>query len=200
MHDRLMLFRRFGISSKTQRIVLSVIALFLALLIGFLQEEPASAPPDSAAHSVESAPAATPAKDRAEAIATAIKWLESQEGGRHGGHAIARHVAKSEDDLRRSLQNSDISAASAFYDLEPAAVAIVGAVRHQPNDAGVRGWLADDATKRRLALRRSFEQPIGRIVKRNGEASHGKSAVAVLMKWREDGRPGYRLLTAYVEP
>lgn len=207
-----MLFRRFGISSKTQRITLSVIALFLALVIGYLQGEPTPSQPGSAAQGRETAQAdapardpapaqdRAPARDRADAVAKATQWLESQEGGRHGGHAIARHVGKSEDDLRRRLRNSDISTASGFYDLETAAVAIVRTVRHQPNDARVRRWLDDDADKRRLALRRSFEKPIGRIVKRNGQASHGKSAVAVLMKWREDGRQSYRLLTAYVEP
>lgn len=195
-----MLFRRFGISSKTQRITLSVIALVLALVIGFLQEKPTPTQPDSAAQGAATAPAGAPARDRADAVAKATQWLESQEGGRHGGHAIARHVGKSEDDLRRRLRNSDISVASGFYDLETAAIAIVRTVHHKPNDARVQRWLNDDADKRRLALRRSFDKPIGRIVKRNGAASHGKSAVAVLTKLREDGRPGYRLLTAYVEP
>lgn len=206
-----MLFRRFGISSKTQRISLSVIALALALLIGFLQD--GSAPAPSAASQTGAAPATaapadppTPAaqvaaaSSREQAVAQAIRWLKGQEGGDHRGHAIARHVGKSNADLRARIARDDVSVASAFYDLETAAVAIVRTVRHQPNDARVRRWLGDDASKRRLALRRTFDKPIGRIVYRSGDARDGKSAVAVLTKRRDGDRVGYRLLTAYVEP
>lgn len=193
-----MLFRRIGMTSKTKRITLSVIALALALLISFLQDDKAPAPQTDARAGATNTQTAEPSQGREAAVAQAIQWLEDQEGGAHRGHAIARHVGKSDAALRRRLDNSDISAASSFYDLETAAVHIVRTIRHQPNDARVRSWLSDNDT-RRLALRRTFEKPIGRIVRRNGDTGDGKSAVAVLVKHRDGDRQSYRLLTAYVE-
>lgn len=180
-------------TSRTKRILLSALALVLAAIIAFLQD---GSPPQDAAPPTEQVETAN---NREQAVAQAIRWLESQEGGKHRGHAIARHVGKSDAQLRQRLQEQSISAASAFYDLEMAAVAVVRTIHYKANDAKVRQWLGDDASQRRLALRRAFDRPIGRIVFRSGDARDGKSAVAVLTKWREDGEVGYRLLTAYVE-
>ena len=199
---------RFGISSKTQRILLSVIAVVLAVVIGVLQED---APPEAGARAEANQTQSSATRDNAtqdasvqnrqDAVAAAVRWLESQEGGKHRGHAIARHVAKSDADLRDRMRNDpDVRVASTFYDMETAAVAILRTIRHQPNDARVSQWLGDDGSRRRLALRRTFEKPIGRIAYADGGARDGKSAVAVLLKWRDSGNVGYRLLTAYVEP
>ena len=193
---------RFGISPRLQRISLSLIALFLAIVIAFLQGEPEVdaahpvAPPSAAAPAgVETARATT----REQAIAQAIRWLKAQEGGKHRGHTIERHVGKSDRALRDRLRREGKSVVSGFFDLETAAVAVVRTIRHKSNHERVKRWLDDDDSKRRLALRRSFKKAIGRIVYRDGNARDGKTAVAVLTKWRERGRTSYRLLTAYVE-
>ena len=205
-------FNRFGLSSRAQRILLSLIALGVALLIGFLQEDPDKARDagPTAIRGVETVlpprPAATPTgeaqaqpSERAQAIANAIRWLESKEGGEHRGHAIARHVGKSDRELKARLDRDGIAASSGFTDLETAAIAIVRTIKHQPNDERVRRWLGDNESQRRLAIRRLLDKPIGRIVYGDGDAADGRTAVAVLTKWDNDGRPGYRLLTAYVE-
>ena len=214
------MFSRFGISSRVQRIALSIIALFVAVAIGMLQGEPNEAQNASAVQPRPQAAkpaAAQPAKpepsqgvvqarstaqkpsNREQAVRQAISWLKGQEGGKHRGHTIARHVGKSDRDLQDRIDRDGKSVASGFYDMETAAVAIVRTINHKPNKARVRSWLDDDASRRRLALRRLFDKPIGRIVYRNGDRRHGKTAVAVLTKWREKGRVSYRLLTAYVE-
>lgn len=215
------MFRRFGITSRTQRIALSVIALCLAVAIGLLKEKP-DATESVVADQVQSGqtqpsrtqpgqvePATSEARNadaprarissREQAIEQAVRWLKAQEGGRHRGHAIARHVGRSEQDMRARLEREDKNVISGFYDLETAAVAIVRTIRHKPNDERVRRWLDDDASRRRLALRRMFEEPVGRIVYRNGDSRDGKTAVAVLTKSQDGGKAGYRLLTAYVE-
>lgn len=206
-----MRFGRFRMTSKTQRIVLSIAALFIAILIGVLQgdEDPrvaveraqakSSAAETKPVDASDATASANKVKSREEAVANAIRWLESQEGGKHRGHAIARHVGKSEAELRERIDRQDISAASTFFDLKTAAVAIVRTIRHKPNDAKVRQWLGDDENRRRLALRRVFDKPVGRIVYRSGKAETGYGAVAVLTKWRDGQKTGYRLLTAYVE-
>jgi|GEM_PF-2175368 len=208
------MFRRFGISSRTQRITLSLIALGLALLISFLRDGDFQSPADAGASlpipSAQSTPKETAARTvdagtaqaetREQAVAQAIRWLEAQEGGAHNGHAIARHVGKSEQDLRDRIARDGVGVASAFYDLETAAVAIVRTIRHKPNDAEVRRWLGADDSRRRLALRRIFDKPIGLVVRRNGAAEDGRTAITVLTKRQVDGRPSYSLLTAYVEP
>lgn len=202
-----MRFGRFRMTSKTQRIVLSIAALVIAILIGVLQgdEDPRvtveRAQSDFSARTQADGgtTGAGEVKSREEAVANAVRWLESQEGGEHRGHAIARHVGKSEADLRDRLDRQDISAASTFFDLQTAAVAIVRTIHHKPNDAKIRQWLGDDENRRRLALRRVFEKPIGRIVFRSGEAETGYGAVTVLTKWADGQKTGYRLLTAYVE-
>ncbi len=208
------MFRRFGMTSRTQRIVLSLIALGIAVLITQLQggardvAAPAghiadqSGPP--ATQPRQSPPAAnmppTEAQSRADAVAKAVVWLENQEGGPHRGHAIARHVGKTDSELRDRLEREGKSATSAFYDLETAAVAILRTVRHESNVAQLQSWLADDESQRRLALRRAFTKTIGRVVYPDGVGRHGHTAVAVLTKERSNGQTTYRLLTAYVEP
>ncbi len=218
-----MLFRRFNVSSRAQRIILSVAALALAVLIASLQGEPGaardaapspfrdggSAEPDARRPAADSRspdkPDAAPADDpqseaRRAAVAKAIRWLEAQEGGEHRGHTIQRHVGRTDSQLHDRVERENISAASGFTDLETAAVAIVRTIRHEPNDARVRRWLNDDESQRRLALRRLFDRPVGRIVYRGGDARDGRTTVAVLTKWQDKGRTTYRLLTAYVEP
>lgn len=217
-----MLFRRFGISSRAQRITLSVIALLLALVIAFLQDDQgaareatapamrdsgaatAASPTEAAGRQIAPQPQQTQVRaqqtERERAVATAVRWLKGQEGGKHRGHAIARHVGKSDAQLRARLERDGKSVVSGFYDIEAAAVAIVRTIRYSPNDRRVQRWLKDDESRRRLALRRTFDRPVGRIVYRDGGARDGATTVAVLTKWRESGRIGYRLLTAYVEP
>lgn len=216
------MFKRFNIDSRHKRIVLSCIALVTALLISVLQRtddgdatanKNAVAPPpaisESASGSASSQPAKpaltrarqakTPVKSREEAIARAVSWLKGQEGGKHHGHTIARHVGKSYAELEDRLVRDDKSIASGFTDMNTAAVAIARTIRHKPNNNRVRSWLGNDESKRRLALRRLFEKPIGRIVYRGGDRRQGNTAVVVLTKWTTNGKLGYRLLTAYVE-
>lgn len=210
------MFKRFNITPRTQRILLSCIALATAFLIAVLQEKDPEAgkPPveiqDSAATSpssistppktaVAQARQQTPVRNRDDAVARAVRWLNAQEGGKHRGHTIARHVGKSYEQLEDRIQQDNKGVASGFFDLESAAVAIVRTINHKPNKPRVRKWLDDQDSKRRLALRRFFDKPIGRIAYRGGDRRQGNTAVVVLTKWTSKGKQSYRLLTAYVE-
>ena len=209
---------RLGLTSRSQRIILSLIAIGLTGLIVLLQDDrQAAAPAANAASQANGGQQAgsqtvggrqaevevartddAKASQRREAIAKAVRWLKSQEGGPHGGHTIARHVGRTDAEMRERIDREGKSIVSGFYDLETAAAAIVRTIRHKPNDDRVRRWLGDDSSKRRLALRRQFNKAVGRIVYRDKPARDGRTVVAVLTKRREGG--GYSLLTAYVEP
>jgi hypothetical protein len=202
-------FKRFNIDIKAQRIILSFIALGVALLIAFLQGddprlakgmvESAAPPPVEARQQTAEARSVTPVRSRNDAVAQAVRWLKAQEGGKHRGHTIARHVGKSYDDLEDRIKRDNKSVASGFFDTESAAIAIVRPINHKPNKPRVQRWLADNDSKRRLALRRFFDKPIGRIAYRGGDRRQGNTAVVVLTKWTSKGKQSYRLLTAYVE-
>jgi hypothetical protein len=205
------MLKRFNIDIKTQRIILSVIALATALLIAFLQgDDPrdakgvadAIAPPAEASEAQQQtadARSVTPVRNRDDAVARAIRWVKAQEGGKHRGHTIARHVGKSYEDLEGRIERDNKRVESGFFDMETAAVAIVRTINHKPNKPRVQKWLMDNDSRRRLALRRFFDKPIGRIVYRGGDRRQGNTAVVVLTKWTSKGKQTYRLLTAYVE-
>ena len=181
----------------------------VALLIAFLQgddprlakskAESAAPPPVEAQQQTTEARSVTPVRNRDNAVAQAVRWLKAQEGGKHRGHTITRRVGKSYDDLEDRIKRDNKSVASSFFDTESAAIAIVRTINHKPNKPRVQRWLADNDSKRRLALRRFFDKPIGRIAYRGGDRRQGNTAVVVLTKWTSKGKQSCRLLTAYVE-
>jgi len=108
-------------------------------------------------------------------------------------------VGNSYDDLEDRIKRDSRRVASGFFDTESAGIAIVSTINHKPNKPRVQRWLADNDSKRRLALHRFLDKPIGHITYRGGDRRQGNTAVAVLKKWTSKGKQSYRLLSAYVE-
>lgn len=112
-----------------------------------------------------------------------------------GGHTIARHVAKTDEQLRERLARESISAASTYPDLETAE-RVVGLTlaRHA---ARLEQWLAREGARPNLVLPfvAPRQPPIGRVLRRGAEPVDAYGAVVVL-RWQDDG---YYVLTSYPE-
>jgi hypothetical protein len=113
-----------------------------------------------------------------------------------GGHTIARHVGRTEAQLRTRLAaKSRIRAATSFYNLSDAERAIAGALRgHQ---AEIKAWAkvaATDETK-------TFAYDAGRfvgfgVVRGTNSVQHMTRLMVVIKKIQADGKL-YYLLTSY---
>lgn len=111
-----------------------------------------------------------------------------------GGHTLARHVGKSDDDLRDRLQReTDISAASSYTDRESAERAVTTALSKGKRQ--VTGW-ESGTSKQNLVLRVTMPDVIGRSLRRGeSKVKPVKSAVVVLKKLGGD----WFVLTSYPE-
>jgi hypothetical protein len=112
------------------------------------------------------------------------------------GHAIEKHVGKSDDYLRWRLDNEDISAASTFNDMEEAETAIRTILinRHDL----IRKWL-DLERSNRKAFYWHMDKPVGRVLKREWNRPRaGNQARVVLIRDLTDTYK-FAILTAYPE-
>jgi hypothetical protein len=113
-----------------------------------------------------------------------------------GGHTLARHVARTDDELRERLERErNISAASTWTD-RATAEAVVGEAL-----AGERGrvesWMRRGFPRANLALHYNARRPIGRSLRRgDAQTTPCFSAVIVL---RADGPESFYVLTTYPE-
>ena len=113
-----------------------------------------------------------------------------------GGHTLARHVARTDDELRERLaQERNISAASTWTD-RTTAEAVVGealAAEH----GRVESWMRQGYPRSNLALHYNAGRVIGRSLRRGDvQTVECSSAVIVL---RADGPESFYVLTTYPE-
>ena len=114
-----------------------------------------------------------------------------------GGHTLARHVGKTDDELRERLRREpDISSASTFIDRANAEAVVGAALSSAPQSF--------DAWRRRTGRRPNFvlhfdaHHVIGRTLARGQrEASHSENALVVL-RW-DDRQQQFYVLTSYPE-
>ncbi len=121
--------------------------------------------------------------------------LEREES--RGGHTLARHVGKTDSELRARLaREPGISAASTFTDRATAGRSVAAALATHRDR--VRAWSAGGPDRPTLALDFRGEQPIGRSLRR-GEAAPVTCTDANIVL-RPDRRFPFVVLTAYPEP
>jgi hypothetical protein len=112
------------------------------------------------------------------------------------GHAIEKHVAKTDGYLFNRLQTEDISAASTFNDMSEAEQAI-RTVLIKRGDL-VQAWL-DAERSNKKAFYHPIDKPVGRVLKRGwSEPRAGNQARVVLIR-DHDYKEGFFILTAYPE-
>jgi hypothetical protein len=114
-----------------------------------------------------------------------------------GGHTLARHVARTDEQLRERLQRErNISAASSYVD-RPTAERVVGAAIQQ-NRAKIERWMERGERRPNLVL--DYDEPaepIGRVMNRSALGSVPCDHAIVILK--ADGPRDYYVLTSYPE-
>lgn len=113
-----------------------------------------------------------------------------------GGHTIARHVARTDAQLRERLARESISAASTYTDLETAERVVGLTLRRHAGR--LERWEARQGPRPNLVLPffAPNQPPIGRVLRRGATASVEAHAAVVVLRWRPDGS---YVLTSYPE-
>jgi Bacterial CdiA-CT RNAse A domain len=113
-----------------------------------------------------------------------------------GGHTLARHVARTDDELRERLaRERNISAASTWTDRETAETVVAQALAAERGR--VDNWMRRGYPRGNLALHYNAGRVIGRSLRRaDARTVECSSAVIVL---RADGPQTFYVLTTYPE-
>ena len=112
------------------------------------------------------------------------------------GHAIEKHVGKSDQYLRQRLRREDISAASTFNDMAEAESAI-RSVLLKRGDL-VQAWLNTERSYKKAFYNR-MDKPIGRVLRRGWNAPRTGNQTRVVLIRDNDYATGFYILTAYPE-
>lgn len=113
-----------------------------------------------------------------------------------GGHTLAKHVGRNDDELRQRLDRErNISAASTWTDREVAEETVAAALRQEHNR--IESWERRGERRPNLALRFDAGRVIGRSM-RHGEANSSPCTEAVIVL-KADGPESFHVLTAYPE-
>lgn len=113
-----------------------------------------------------------------------------------GGHTLARHVARTDEELRERLRREgNISAASTWTDRETAEETIAQALRAERGR--IESWMRRGNPRANLALHYETGREIGRSLRR-GETDAVRCCDVVIVL-RTDGADSFYVLTAYPE-
>jgi hypothetical protein len=116
---------------------------------------------------------------------------------RRGGHTLARHVGRSEADLRERLRRErTISAASTYPDRETAERVV--AITLQRERFRIQDWIRAATRHPNLALDYRSDRPIGISLGRGRSSPEPCYDAVVVLKW-DAGRHDYYVLTSYPE-
>ena len=113
-----------------------------------------------------------------------------------GGHTMARHVGRTEAQLKERLaREADISSASTYSD-RGAAEKTVTATLGQDHER-VEAWLNRSGSHPNLALQFHGREAIGTSIRRGDYKTEQCTDAAVVLRW--DGDHAYHVLTTYPE-
>ena len=167
--------------------------LTLVLQVACQAATPASPPPQASsapapAPTVETREAPAPPASRAPAAANTGYDLGRDEA--RGGHTLARHVGRTDAQLRDRLRREQISAASTYTDRATAERVVARTLARQRSR--VDQWLA---RKGRAPTSRSIT--VETAARPSGEAAVACTDAVVVLRW--DGGRGFIVLTTYPE-
>jgi hypothetical protein len=112
-----------------------------------------------------------------------------------GGHTIAKHVGKTEEELRaRLVRERHLISASSFTDLRTAEKAISDML--SANRSRIMSWSSTGDP--RLELRQSFSRPLGKVLMRKSGKLDEARTVTVVLRNEEYNEMPYYILTAFV--
>jgi hypothetical protein len=113
-----------------------------------------------------------------------------------GGHTLARHVARTDDELRERLaRERNISAASTWTDRETAETVVGEALTAERSR--VDGWMRRAYPRANLALHYNAGRAIGRSLRRGDSQAVDCSSAVIVLRW--DGPESFYVLTTYPE-
>jgi hypothetical protein len=115
-----------------------------------------------------------------------------------GGHTLARHVGKTDDELRERLRREPaISSASTYTDRATAEAVVGAALSSAPRS--FHAWRNRSGRRPNFALRFAARQVIGRSVQRGRTDATPCENALVVVRWDEQ-RQQFYVLTSYPEP
>jgi hypothetical protein len=131
----------------------------------------------------------------ASAIPTGDRYdLERDE--QRGGHTVAKHVARTDDQLRERLDRErNISAASSWTDLPTAEQTVATALRANQNR--IAEWQQRGYPRANLALHFNAGRVVGRSLRHGADQAVDVSQAVVVL--RADGPASFFVLTTYPE-
>ena len=113
-----------------------------------------------------------------------------------GGHTLARHVARTENELRERLAHErKISAASTWTDRATAEGVVAEALTSEHNR--VENWMRQGYPRANLALHFNAGRVIGRSLRRGDSRTVDCSSAVIVL--RADGPEDFYVLTTYPE-
>ena len=116
-----------------------------------------------------------------------------------GGHTLARHVGRTDQQLRQRLADQpNISAASTYTDRETAELTVGLVLEQQAGRVG--SWTRRRGSRPNLALRVADLRgpPVGRVLTRTRRTPVAAHGAVVVLRWDERARDFY-VLTSYPE-
>ena len=116
-----------------------------------------------------------------------------------GGHTLARHVGRTDQQLRKRLSDQpNISAASTYTDRQTAELT-VGLILDQ-QASRVTSWTRRHGSRPNLALRSADLRgpPVGRVLTRGRTTPLAAHGAVVVLRW-DDRAKDFYVLTSYPE-
>ena len=159
-------------------------------------------PPKQATPPVVSTPAERPSPGAAanaprDASNPPRAWdVDLERDEQRGGHTLARHVGRTDEQLADRLRRESIATASTYADVDTAERIVARTL--DENAQRVKVWIARRVPKPNLAIRyRARDRlPTGRVLERGRPRSRDVFGAVVVLRWR--GEDWY-VLTSYPE-
>jgi hypothetical protein len=126
-----------------------------------------------------------------------VPWsVDLERDEQRGGHTIARHVGRTDAQLRARLTRESIAAASTYPDLETAERVVALALAE--NERRVQRWMNQRGPRSNLAIRYRARDglPTGRIMRRRDDQPREALGAVVVLRWRNGD---VHVLTSYPE-
>jgi hypothetical protein len=112
-----------------------------------------------------------------------------------GGHTIARHVGRTDQQLRDRLRaEPSLTVVSTYTDLTTAETTVEAAFRRSAG--AIRNWSGGRGQRQNLAIDYVAPSPVGRSLRRGGRAPSPCAQAVVVLRWDERRNDSY-VLTSY---
>jgi hypothetical protein len=113
-----------------------------------------------------------------------------------GGHALRKHIGRSDAELRERLERErNISGSSTYTDQQTAECAVGGALVQ--DKVKISRWANRDGGHANYVVDYDSPTPVGRTLNRGDDSPHSCNHAKVVLKW--DGPGQYHVLTTYPE-